>query len=136
MNGQPDQQGRQAGPVIVYDGECPLCASYVRMARLSESAGKVVLVDARGSHPVIDEARASGLDLDAGMVVKMDGQLHYGSDAMVLLTAITTRSGTFNRAMRLLFASPRRARLIYPLLVRGRLMLLRILGRKPIADSR
>lgn len=120
--------------IILYDGQCPLCASYVRMTRLRQSAGPVTLVDARGTHPAIAEARAQGLALNDGMVVKLDGKMHHGAEAMVLLSAMTTRSGLFNRFMRYWFASRRRANLTYPALVRGRLLLLRLLGRRPLAD--
>lgn len=36
------------GPVeVVYDGECPFCASYVALLRLRERVGEVRLIDAR-----------------------------------------------------------------------------------------
>ncbi len=131
----PPLPGAATGPVIIYDGECPVCTRYVRMARLREAAGEVTLVNARErDHPRVAEVRARGLDLNEGMVVLLDGQMHYGSDAMVVLSALSTRSGLFNRMMRVAFASPRRARWLYPVLVRGRLLLLRLLGRRPIED--
>lgn len=131
MNTQTASLDR-SGPVVIYDGDCPLCASYVAMSRLRESVGEVELVNARETHPVIDEARAAGMALNDGMVVKLDGQLYHGAEAMMLLTALSTRSGLFNRLMRGWFASPGRARFTYPWLVRGRLILLKLLGRKPI----
>ncbi len=124
------------GPVIVYDGDCPLCSRYVRMARLRESAGPVTLINAReADHPTVAAIHRAGLDLDAGMVVILDGQMHHGAQAMALLSALTTRSGPFNRLMRLAFGSPRRARLLYPPLVFGRLLLLRLLGRGRIGSA-
>lgn len=130
MNTRP---APQEGPLVVYDGECPFCAAYVRMTRLRESAGPVMLVDARaGAHPVLDEIRAQGLDLDRGMVVKMDGRLYHGDAAMTALALMTTPSGVFNRAMRALFRKPGLARVIYPPMVAGRNLTLRLLGRRPI----
>ena len=128
------------GPVIVYDGECPFCAAYVRMARLRDSAGSVTLVDARtatreGGHPVLAEIRERGLDLDRGMVVKMDGRLFHGDAAMTALALMTTPSGGFNRLMRALFRRPGIARVIYPPMVAGRNLTLRLLGRRPIGQS-
>ena len=120
------------GPMIVYDGECPFCAAYVRMARLSDAAGTVTMVDARGDHPVTAEAWAAGLDLHQGMVVKLDGQMHHGAQGLVVLNALTTRSGIFNRIMRVAFASPARARLLYPPLVLGRRIVLWLLRKKPL----
>ena len=123
----------EAGPIVVYDGECPFCAAYVRITRLRESAGPVTMVDARQSdHPVMGEIRAAGLDIDRGMVVKLDGQLHHGDAAMTALALMTTPSGGFNRMMRALFRRPGLARVIYPPMVAGRNLTLRLLGRPPI----
>lgn len=123
----------EPGPIVVYDGECPFCAAYVRMTRLRESAGPVTMVDARAStHPVMGEIRAAGLDIDRGMVVKLDGQLHHGDAAMTALALMTTPSGGFNRMMRTLFRRPGLARVVYPPMVAGRNLTLRLLGRRPI----
>lgn len=118
---------------IVYDGDCPFCAAYVRMTRLRAAAGRVALVDARAGGPVVDEARAEGLDLDAGMVVKAGGRLYHGDAAMTLLAGLTTPSGAFNRIAAWAFRSPSRARLIYPPLVAGRNLTLRILRRRKLS---
>ena len=123
------------GPVIVYDGECPFCAAYVRMTRLRASAGPVRLVDARSGAPEVAEARAAGLDLDRGMVVKLDGRLYHGDAAMTALALLTTPSGGFNRIMRGLFRRPALARVLYPPMVAGRNLTLRLLGRRPIGSA-
>ena len=123
------------GPVIVYDGECPFCAAYVRMTRLRASAGPVRLVDARSDAPEVAEAREAGLDLDRGMVVKLDGRLYHGDAAMTALALLTTPSGAFNRAMRALFRRPALARVLYPPMVAGRRLTLRLLGRRPIGSA-
>ena len=39
--------------VIVYDGLCPFCTSYVRLMSLRRSVGAVELVDARSAHPEV-----------------------------------------------------------------------------------
>ena len=103
------------------------------MTRLCDSAGPVTMVDARtADHPVMGEIRAAGLDIDRGMVVKLDGQLHHGDAAMTALALMTTPSGGFNRMMRALFRRPGLARVIYPPMVAGRNLTLRLLGRRPI----
>ena len=121
------------GPIIVYDGECPFCAAYVRMTRLRESVGPVMLVDARTTdHPVLAEIATAKLDLDTGMVVKLDGRLHHGDAAMTAIALMTTPSGLFNRVMRALFRRPGLARVLYPPMVAGRNLTLRLLGRRRI----
>ncbi len=121
------------GPVIVYDGECPLCSAYVRMLRLRRAAGPVTLVDAReAGHPLVARARAEGLDLDRGMVVALGGRLHHGDAAMTVLSLLTTPIGQFNRLTAWIFRSPARARFLYPAMVAGRNLVLRLLGRRKI----
>ncbi len=66
---------------VVYDGECPFCTAYIRMVRLREATGGVELVDARSDHPVLERIAATGLNLDTGMVVELDGQLLHGDQA-------------------------------------------------------
>ncbi|MFQ6547974.1 DCC1-like thiol-disulfide oxidoreductase family protein [Aestuariibius sp. 2305UL40-4] len=117
---------------VVYDGECPFCRAYIRMVRLREATGGVELVDARSDHPVLERIAAAGLNLDTGMVVELDGQLLHGDQAMTALAGMTTRSGAFNRLVRGLFRRPGLAKVVYPPMVAGRNLTLRLLGRKPI----
>jgi len=121
---------------IIYDGECPFCSSYVRMARLRDAAGEVELVDARGTDPRVAEARAAGLDLDDGMVVLWQGRRHYGADAVHLIALLSDEGGLGNRLQRRIFRSPRAATVLYPWLVRGRRLWLRLSGRTPIGDAK
>jgi predicted DCC family thiol-disulfide oxidoreductase YuxK len=105
---------------IVYDGECPFCASYVTLLRLREQH-EVELVDARR-----DRARATsyGLDLNAGMIADLDGEVFHGAPAMALLSRLS-------RGPRLM-GSEAVAERVYPSLRGGRALALRLLGRKPL----
>lgn len=114
---------------IVYDGECPFCADFTRMVALRRT-GDVDLIDARGTDPRIAEIGA-GLDLNRGMVVRQNGDIYYGADAMALLLMLSQPSGAWGIA-RWVFANPARARLAYPVLRTGRGMVLRVLGRQPL----
>jgi predicted DCC family thiol-disulfide oxidoreductase YuxK len=117
---------------IIYDGQCPFCSSYVRMARLRETVGRVELVDARSGDPRVAEALAAGLDLDDGMVALWQGRQHYGAEAVHLIAMLSGEGGLGNRVQRSLFRSPRMAAALYPWLVRGRRAWLRLSGRAPI----
>lgn len=124
------------GVTIVYDGDCPFCSAYVRMMRLREAVGPVRLVDARTEAPLVARLMAEGYDLDRGMVVQTGDAVHYGDSAVHVLSLMTTRSGIFNRLMRAVFSRKRVARAIYPPLVAGRNLTLRILGRSKISAVR
>lgn len=121
---------------VVYDGLCPFCSSYVQLYRIREHAKRVHLIDARMSHSVVDEMRALGLDFNAGMAVKFNGRVYHGAEAMNFLAILGSRDTLFNRVNKALFRRPRLARLLYPALVRGRLITLRLLCRPAIGDER
>ena len=118
--------------LLIYDKECPVCDGYCRLVRIEESAGDLKLIDARESSEVLAEITALGLDIDQGMVLKMQGELYYGADAIHALALMSSRSGHFNRFNYWLFQSERASRLLYPALKWGRNLLLKSLGRTKI----
>jgi hypothetical protein len=69
------------------------------------------------------------------MVVKLRGRFYHGAEAMSILAILGSGDSWFNRLNRALFRHPRIARLLYPVLVRGRLLTLRLLGRSLIGEA-
>ena len=124
----------QAAPglVLIYDGECPFCAAYVKMLLLRDSVGEVQLVNAREDHPEVRRVRSLGLDLQEGMVARYGGKDYYAEECLTLLALLSSGSGLFNAITAWLFKSARRARLMYPVMKAGRSVTLKLLGRKPI----
>ena len=120
---------------IVYDGECPFCSSFVTLYRLRASGRTVHLVDARSGGMPVAEIRRLGFDLNAGMVVRYRDHFYWGAEAMNLLAILGSDTTLFNRLNGMLFRHPALARLFYPLLVRGRLASLRLLGRGLIKEA-
>jgi len=120
------------GLVLVYDGECPVCSSYVQYVRLKESAGKVTLVNARDGGPWVQRVHAAGLDLDEGMVLIYGGRFYHGADCIHMLALLSSQSGLFNRLNSVIFRNARLSALLYPALRFGRNSLLRVLGRKQL----
>ena len=120
---------------VVYDQECPFCSRYVLMYQLREQGRRVHLIDARSDHPLVAAVRLQNLDLNEGMVVRWRGQFHYGAEAMHLLALLGSNRTVFNRFNQAIFSNPALARVLYPWLVRGRKLTLRLLGRKLINNS-
>lgn len=121
---------------LVYDGECPFCSSYVKLVRIRESIGQLHLLDARTTHPVVDEVQEAGFDLDLGMVLKIGDRFYHGADCMHVLAKLSTRSGIINKINGAIFRSEVAARVIYPILRTGRNITLRLLGRRKISGAR
>ena len=120
---------------IVYDGECPFCASYVRYGRIKKQFDRIELVNAREAHPTVSMLSEKGFDLNEGMAVVHDGTVHFGADAMHFLALMTTRSDMFNRFTGAIFSHAILARALYPALKLGRRLTLMALGRTKIGTT-
>ena len=117
---------------IVYDKQCPVCDYYCRKFDAASREDEVLRTDAREPSDALDDITALGLDVDEGMVVKVDDRLHYGSDAIHELALLSSGKGLVNGIGRLVFRSKRAAALLYPLLKACRNLLLKLLGRTRI----
>lgn len=117
---------------IVYDGECPFCSQYVKMLHLQKTIGKVELIDARSSHPLVTELTEKNIDLDEGMAF-IDGEdLYYGDECINKLALLSTSSNLFNTFNYCIFRSKTLSKILYPMLKFGRNSTLKLLGRKKI----
>ncbi|MCH7502734.1 MAG: DUF393 domain-containing protein [Proteobacteria bacterium] len=115
--------------VIIYDGECPFCSSYVRFLRLKEAVGQVELVNARSGGPLVNEVVAAGYNLDEGMVLIYGGRYYHGADCMHMIALLSSPSTLFNRINIGLTRSPRLVHLLYPAFRAVRNVTLWLLGR-------
>jgi predicted DCC family thiol-disulfide oxidoreductase YuxK len=113
---------------IVYDGECPFCSAYVRMVRLREAAGPVILTDARKDRDAVARLRDAGIDINETMAVIYGGRIYAGSRAIEILSLLSSGSGIMNRLAARLLRNPSRADFFYPVLRFGRNAALRLLG--------
>lgn len=121
---------------VIYDGECPVCKNYLQILRIRETVADIQVINAREYHPIINEVNRRGFDLDNGMVVKIGEYFYYGSEAINKLALLSSSSGLFNKFNYLVFKSPTLSRFLYPVLVIGRSLLLKILGRRKIHNLR
>lgn len=117
---------------LVYDPKCPVCEFYCQRIDVSDGAGKLCRIDARKESPVMEEITAAGLDIDSGMVVKIDDELYYGSEAIHQLALLSSRKGFLNRIAYWVFRHRRAALILYPVLAACRNLLLKILRRTRI----
>ena len=115
---------------FVYDGECPICQMAATMYKVRKNVGQLHVIDARTetSHPLLQEIKQAGMNLDMGMVIKYENQLHHGGDALALMAEIGSKSDWFNKLNRTLFQNNLFASLSYPFMKAARNMALKAKG--------
>jgi predicted DCC family thiol-disulfide oxidoreductase YuxK len=125
-------EARRREILLVYDDECPFCDAYCRMVRIRESVGELKLLNARNDSSVMREITRAGLDIDRGMVLKVDDVLYYGSDAIHALSMMSSGLGVFNRLNHWIFRSRSRSLVLYPLLRGCRNIALKLLRKTKV----
>ncbi len=117
---------------IIYDGECPFCAAYVRMVRLKEAVGPVKLIDGRAHSDAAASLYAKGIDLNQTMAVNYGSATYAGPRAIEMISLLSSNSGFMNRLTAHLLRNKRRADFFYPILRFGRNSALKLLGKDKI----
>jgi predicted DCC family thiol-disulfide oxidoreductase YuxK len=115
--------------LIVYDGDCVFCQSYVRFMRLRETVGPVELLDARSGDPRVAAFQRQGYDLNEGMLFVLEDRVYHGDEAVNMLAILSSSLSLFARLNRTILSNRTAARLIYPALKFGRRITLRLRGR-------
>ena len=117
---------------LIYDGECPFCTRFVELYRIRQNVGHIELIDARQNPGAVADVRARGYEINDGMIAIWRGRYYYGQDGVTLMAMLGAEKGVFARINRLLFKNPKVAAILYPKMVCGRKLALRLLGRKLI----
>ena len=119
---------------IFYDGDCPFCKNYIRFYRLKKNFAEMELCNARLKNysMIIKDFINKGYDVNKGMIVEIDNQIYWGDEAIHILAMISSRSNLFNLINSFIFRSKLLSKIIYPMLVFGRSVTLKILGIKNI----
>jgi predicted DCC family thiol-disulfide oxidoreductase YuxK len=115
---------------LLYDGDCPACSAYVAMARLRQLYPNLRIVSARTEPDLVAELRRRGYEINDGMVLSLDGKIYYAAEATRMIAILGRNSSSRWRrtALGIIGTAPW-SRSLYPWLNRGRVLLLRILGR-------
>jgi predicted DCC family thiol-disulfide oxidoreductase YuxK len=120
---------------VLYDGACPACSRYVAATGLAERRDGIALIDARTAPALVAEHAAAGRSIDEGMVVAIDGVMHYGADATRKLAEIGQPATRVRRFLLWFVGQAPWANALYPALSAGRRGLLRLLGRALIGSG-
>ncbi len=121
--------------LLIYDGDCPLCRTYVAAQRLRRQFGKLTLLNARDlpeqAPELLAELQQQALLLNQTMLLRLDGRWLKGPEVLQLLASVNEPNWR-NRLWLYWFQSARRARFSYPLLWAGRNLLLKLLNIPPL----
>lgn len=117
--------------IIIYDGDCPFCRSYIKLTRLRELSN-TCLLNAREEPGLCQELLDKDISLDEGMVVIMNNEVYHGGDAINRIALITNKNTIFNKFVYSVFSKPVISKYTYPVLRGLRNITLRLLGKKSI----
>jgi predicted DCC family thiol-disulfide oxidoreductase YuxK len=119
---------------VLYDGECPVCAVYIAASGLAQNPN-VKLLDARKEPELVAHHAAAGRMIDETMIVSRNGEAYCGASATEVIAGLATPPTFGGRLLVWFVGRSPWARPLYPLLARGRRMLLRALSRPLIRSA-
>ena len=120
---------------IVYDGDCPLCSTYVTMTRLRNAVGTPTLLNARQRPDLAKALTEKGASLDTGLAVYYEGQIYTGGEAMHMLALLSTPVGFANQLTAALLGRRSFVLRVYPFLRAGRNLLLKFRNRPQLEET-
>ncbi len=128
-----EMQSAQPQTYLLYDGECPACRAYVAFSRLRALYPDLQVLDARSEPDLVAALRRQGYEINDGMVLKLDGVVHFGPEATRVIAEMGHAApSAITRAGLAAVGSAPWSRALYPWLNRARQLLLRALGRRLI----
>jgi predicted DCC family thiol-disulfide oxidoreductase YuxK len=117
---------------VLYDGDCPVCANYIWLARLRTDHPDINVIDARTAPDLVAHLRGQGIDVHDTMVLQLGEMRLVGAQAFSYITRKDApQRGVMARALWAVLralAHPKAARFSYPVLAFARKALLKILG--------
>jgi len=115
---------------IIYDGECPICQAGVKSLCTGEDLGRITKIDKRveTDNAVVQEAKDANLNINKGVIIKYQGKLYQGLDALHLASKLKIGKGAVNAIGRLMFRNKTIGRALYPILRGTRNVLVSLKG--------
>ena len=117
---------------IVYDGECPFCSKYVQLIQLRNTVGDVELINARENTTIKEKLKELSIDINQGMVLIDNEDIYFAEDCVHRLALLSTSSTLFNRLNKFVFKHKILSKILYPIMKKGRNVVLFLLQRKQI----
>jgi hypothetical protein len=114
---------------VLFDGACSVCAGYIAMSGVGRSPEDPAPLDARQEPELVEAMRRQGLEVNDGMIARIEGKIYYGPEVTRLIAERATQISATKRGLLYVIGAAPWSRALYPLLVKARLLLLRLRGR-------
>ncbi|WP_053332581.1 hypothetical protein [Candidatus Jidaibacter acanthamoebae] len=76
---------------------------YCTEIKIKKDIGNLTFINAHKPSTLMNEIISKGLDIDNGMVLKVDESIYYGREAIHILTLLSTPIGLFSKKIILFF---------------------------------
>ena len=117
---------------VLYDGECPVCAAYMGIARLKLLRPDLQVLDARVEPELVAALRAEGHEVNESILVGLGPKVYKGAEATRLIARLGSSNPWTRRIALVALGGGRFGETLYPMQRAVRNLLLRILGRPQI----
>jgi hypothetical protein len=121
--------------VLVFDGGCPFCRHFAELSELRGGIAGLEIRDGRAEEGLRRALAARGAPLRDGAVVLVGDEVLHGAAAIRWISERMRPSAALLRLLAPLFAAPRRAERLYPLLLLARRIALAWRGLPPDPDQ-
>ena len=106
---------------FIYDGECPFCNHFAELLEMKSKIINIKILDGRKNLSLIRSLLEKGYDIDNGAILLKDDHIFHGAEAInTICKEITNPSNNLLKILSIAFKSNKRAKLLFPLLIRAR----------------
>ena len=124
--------------IFIFDGECPFCNHFAQLIELKTSLPNLKILDGRKNLSILTNLFKEGYDLNDGAILISENGILNGCNAVnFICSRIIEPNDSLLDVLRIIFKSKKRSKLLFPLLLIARRVLLSIKGRKwqPVDES-
>ncbi len=124
--------------LFIYDGECPFCNHFAQLLELKSSLPEFEILDGRKNLPLLSQLYSQGYDLNKGAILICNENILHGAEAINwICSEIKEPSELLLKVLRIIFTSRQRSKVLFPLLLWSRRLLLTLKGKvwKPVSEN-
>ena len=124
--------------LFIYDGECPFCNHFAQLLELKSKLPQLQIIDGRRNLEQLTELYKKGYDLNNGAILINNGEIKSGSEAVTwICSEIKEPNDSLLEVLRIIFASNKRSKVLFPFLLWGRRLLLTLKGKvwQPVNEN-